>query len=168
MYPFSARWRRDLASKRDTVTLGSDPTPRLLRSVAAPHFGSAPRRKPGRQPVFCGLGLLCAAVLLVQAGNAQTPSLPLVAGVDLQPLAAQLKRLTEALDSLGAPLSPAEQQALQTAVGKSDANEATEEIQRILDAHCLVFVTINPEIASRQPRPGSAGIRPRMAGGLFS
>jgi hypothetical protein len=39
-----------------------------------------------------------------------------VSGVELQPLAAQVKRMTEALDYLGAPLSPAKQQALEAAM----------------------------------------------------
>jgi hypothetical protein len=39
-------------------------------------------------------------------------ALPEVSGVELQPLAAQVKRVTEALDYLGAPLSPAKQPAL--------------------------------------------------------
>ena len=48
-----------------------------------------------------GFGAQCAAA-----------ALPEVSGVELQPLAAQVKRVTEALDYLGAPLSPAKQQAL--------------------------------------------------------
>jgi hypothetical protein len=82
--------------------------------------------------------------LAVQA--AEPPALPLVSSVELQPLAAQVKRVTEALDSLGEPLTAAEQSALDAAASSGDAARAAAEIQRVLDPHCLVGVTINPEM----------------------
>ena len=69
-------------------------------------------------------------------------ALPEVSGVELQPLAAQVKRVTEALDYLGAPLSFAKQQALEASMTMSDKAAATRSIQKILDPLCLVSVEI--------------------------
>src|ERR1035441_3657842 len=73
-------------------------------------------------------------------------ALPEVSGVELQPLVAQAKRLTEALEYLGAPLSPENQQALEAAMAMADERAATRGIQEVLDPQCLVSVTINPEM----------------------
>jgi hypothetical protein len=71
--------------------------------------------------------------------------LPLVSNVDLQPLAAQVKRLIEATDLLGSPFSNADKRALDAAINGSDPAAAVNTLQRILDRHCLVGVDINPE-----------------------
>jgi hypothetical protein len=65
--------------------------------------------------------------------------------VELQPLIAQVKRLVEAMDYLGAPLSPADKQALDKAISESDQARAVRAIQDVLDKFCLVEVDINPE-----------------------
>src|ERR1041384_2248674 len=69
-----------------------------------------------------------------EAASAQT--LPMVSGVELQPLSAQVKRVAEALDYLGAPLSSAERQALEAAMSKTDEALATAAMQSVLDRHC--------------------------------
>ena len=74
------------------------------------------------------------------------PSLPLVSGVELQPLAAQTRRLVEALDSVGAPLSADERAALDSAISSPDAEAAVRRIQEVLDPHCVAGVNINPEM----------------------
>src|SRR5947208_2185891 len=73
---------------------------------------------------------------------AEPPVLPMVSGVELQPLSAQVKRVTEALDSLGAPLSESERRALDSAFAMTDPEQAGAEIQRVLDVHCLAGVDI--------------------------
>ena len=78
--------------------------------------------------------------------RAQTAELPLVTTVEFQPLAAQVKRVVEALDYLGAPLAPEERRTLDAALASNDAATGTQTIQRVLDGHCLVGVTINPEM----------------------
>ena len=85
-------------------------------------------------------------VILSSAHAAAQRDLPLVTGVEPQPLAAQVKRLVEALDYLGSPLSSAERQALEAASSKSDTAAAIADIQNILDPHCLVGLNINPEM----------------------
>jgi hypothetical protein len=51
-------------------------------------------------------------VVALLAVSARAADLPRVKKVDLQPLAAQAKRVVDALDFLGAPLSDADEQAL--------------------------------------------------------
>jgi hypothetical protein len=100
--------------------------------------------------------LACVASQLCLGAQDTAAALPEVGGVELQPLAAQVKRLTEALDYLGAPLAPAKQKALEAAMAMADEKAATRTIQAILDPLCLVSVNINPEMrvkAAQGPAP---------------
>jgi hypothetical protein len=81
------------------------------------------------QLLSASLAVLCLALPLCGA------DLPVVSKVDLQPLAAQAGRVADALEYLGAPLSPAERQALKDA-------KSVEAIQQVLDPHCLFGVTV--------------------------
>jgi hypothetical protein len=65
--------------------------------------------------------------------------------VDLQPLSAQAARVADALDKLGAPLSPEDRNALDAAPKESDPAKGVAAIERVLDPHCLLLVQINPE-----------------------
>jgi hypothetical protein len=82
---------------------------------------------------------------------------PTVVAVELQPLAAQVTRLLEALKYLGAPLPESDRLAIQAAIATPDERAATSQIQKILDRHCLLDVHINPEsrvrVAQGQARP---------------
>jgi hypothetical protein len=89
---------------------------------------------------------LVLAVPACLPAAAEPPSLPVISGVELQPLTAQVKRVTEALESLGAPLSESERRALDLAFSMTNAEQAGAEIQRVLDGHCLAGVDINPEM----------------------
>lgn len=100
-------------------------------------------------PVLFAWTSILILALATRGGPAapiEPSALPLVAGVELQPLAAQAQRVAEALESLGAPLSASERQGLDAAMSKTDAEEAGAEIQRILDPHCLASIDINPEM----------------------
>ena len=78
--------------------------------------------------------------------------LPLVDGVELQPLAAQVRRVTETLTVLGQPLPESQRVRLAKALGaKSDA-EGVRAIQEIFDPLCLVGIAINPESRVRSVR----------------
>jgi hypothetical protein len=70
---------------------------------------------------------------------------PLVEGVELQPLAAQVERVVQALETLGAPLTKEQRKELDEALNEGDHEEAVAGIQRVLDPLCLVRVQINPE-----------------------
>src|SRR5262245_55227681 len=110
-------------------------------------LGSA-RTKPTRIPMMlrrtlsgAGMSLACALLSSNLCTFGAVP-LPIVKGVEAQPLAAQVTRLTEALAYLGEPLPAAEIEALTAAAKAGDA----EKIQSLLDAHCLFGVNINPEM----------------------
>jgi hypothetical protein len=79
-----------------------------------------------------GLGLV-----LGRSGPARAED-PDVVDVEAQPLAANARRLREALEFLGRPLPPEASAALERA---TDARA----IQRLLDPHVLLVVSINPE-----------------------
>jgi len=89
--------------------------------------------------------LIGSVMLLWHASINAAPAAPLVKGVEWQPLAAQVERLFEALDYLGAPVSSiikTEFEQLQQ--GKGD-EAAVEKVQKLLDPLCLLLVEINPE-----------------------
>ena len=67
------------------------------------------------------------------------------APVALQPLAQQARRVETTLAFLGQPLTPAERQAIDGAVGMADETEAAARLQQILDAHVIAHVHVNAE-----------------------
>ncbi|MBI3879986.1 MAG: CehA/McbA family metallohydrolase [Verrucomicrobia bacterium] len=91
------------------------------------------------------LALVLLPAALPTAAHAQSAP-PLVGNVELQPLAAQVHRLIEALDYLGEPFSAADRAALEKAMSSTDAAEATESLQKTLDARVLFAVNISPEM----------------------
>lgn len=72
-------------------------------------------------------------------------TLPLVGGVEWQPLKAQVIRVVQALDMLGSPLTAEQQKELDSALAMTDEAEAVKAVQRVLDPLCLAAVNINPE-----------------------
>jgi hypothetical protein len=71
--------------------------------------------------------------------------LPLVPGVELQPLAAQVERVVQALELTGSALPEDQQSAIRAALSGTDEAAAVKKIQQLLDPLCLVGVQINPE-----------------------
>lgn len=71
---------------------------------------------------------------------------PTVTNVDLQPLKAQARRVVEAMNHLGFPLSESEQQELDAAFAEEHVGTARESIQHVLDRRALFGVHINPEM----------------------
>src|SRR5262249_38858220 len=108
-----------------TFQLGQRPSP--------PH----PRRPPPMSARHVALVLLLALPAATPAAE-----LPKVTKVDFQPLAAQVKRLGDALDYLGSPLPEADRAALKAALGNADRDKAILAIQDVLDAHCLAGVRL--------------------------
>ena len=90
--------------------------------------------------IVCIPGLLA---LLVTPGL--TADLPLVGEIEQQPLVAATKRLIEALEFVGSPVSAEQKSALQAAMKDTNAVASAKAIQKILDPMCLVAVTINAE-----------------------
>jgi hypothetical protein len=85
-----------------------------------------------------------AVAAAASCGQAAEP-LPTVADVELQPLAAQVKRVSQALATLGQPLTDEQQAALDKALEATDPAAGGEAIQQALDPLCLALVHINPE-----------------------
>lgn len=79
------------------------------------------------------------------AESEKAPALPLVRGVESQPLKAQARRIAQALELLGNPLDSEARAALDKALDEPDADTAAKQIQRVFDPLCLVAVDINAE-----------------------
>lgn len=98
------------------------------------------------QPFTKGMFMRCLVLsLLVGTSVLSLQALPIVTNVDVQPLSAQVTRVVQALDYLGAPLSRAEIKELEEAPSLPAA-KAVEKIQTVLDRHALFGVSINPEM----------------------
>src|SRR5437870_5183147 len=101
------------------------------------------------QPRFPSAVLV--AFFFAAAAQAQTVE---VVDVDGQPLAANVQRLLQALDSLGAPLPADKTAALEEAAKARDA----KKIQALLDPHVLVVVSLNPESRVKAARGPAAAV----------
>src|SRR5262249_31867044 len=88
---------------------------------------------------------LAPFLLLALPASLPAADLPKVTKVDFQPLAAQVKRLLDALDYLGNPLPEADRKALNDARNSKDKADAVAAIQTVLDKHCLAGVTIGED-----------------------
>ena len=86
-----------------------------------------------------------AAVLTLSATLLPAQELSKVEKVETQPLIAQVTRVIEAMDYLGAPMSAADKRDLQNAINQTDNARAIRDIQSVLDKYCLFDVGINPE-----------------------
>jgi hypothetical protein len=89
--------------------------------------------------------LLGALVQTAGIGSARAEDLPVVIDVDLQPLAAQILRVVEALEILGQPLAPADKSKIDKAIDSADPKAGVQMLQEIVDRHCLIGIDINPE-----------------------
>jgi hypothetical protein len=79
---------------------------------------------------------------LVLTPDAQAAVLPVVRNIEFQPLAAQVKRVLEALDYIGSPYTGIERQAIDAALVQGDSFL----LQQRMDVRCLVGIHINPEM----------------------
>lgn len=100
-------------------------------------------------------GLILASPLLAQ------DDVPLVASVEGQPLAANSKRIIQALEFLGSPLADETVAAIKQAAGKRDA----KELQQLLDRHVLFVVSLNPEV---RVKVGRGPAKPILQKGGFT
>lgn len=87
-----------------------------------------------------GLVLLLLLPAMISAQQA-----PKVDQVELQPLTAQVSRLIEAMDYLGAPIKQADRETLEKAGNEADQMKARRSVQDTLDKYCLFDIHINPE-----------------------
>ena len=70
---------------------------------------------------------------------------PIITGLERQPFVAATRRLVEAIDFAGAPLSEEVITKLQSAMVSTDDRAAIRDIQEILDPLCLAMININAE-----------------------
>ena len=96
--------------------------------------------------------VLVAIIFVVASASFAAAKRSEDAGVEIQPLAAQVRRLVEALEYLGEPFSPAERLALERASEQEDAARAVAGMRAVLDARSLFFVEISPESRVRVTR----------------
>ncbi|MGE0759148.1 MAG: hypothetical protein AB7O38_19180, partial [Pirellulaceae bacterium] len=99
------------------------------------------------------------SLLIGTCGAAGADELAIVAGVESQPLKAQVRRLVSSLELLGEPL-PAERRAtLEAALAEMDDARAVRDLQQALDPLCLLGVSINPESRVKVARgPAAASL----------
>ena len=95
--------------------------------------------RPVRVFSLVALLFLCSTSEVTKAQE-----LPPIEGVEKQPLVAQVRRLVEALEFVGQPLSKSEQAALEKAY-EMPAAKAVDAIQKVLGRRVLCAVNINPE-----------------------
>jgi hypothetical protein len=88
--------------------------------------------------------------MLLVAGAVRAEALP-----ELQPFAAQLRRVAEALTAAGAPLTEAQRAALDSALAETNAALAVAKADAVLAPRTLVLVDINPEMRVKAA-PGPA------------
>jgi hypothetical protein len=107
---------------------------------------------------------VAAVLLLLLPGPLRAEELPLIGEAEWGPLREHVRALVKALDDAGAPLPDDDARRLRDllAAEPADAAEAARAAQRLLDAHCLVGVHINPESrvkALRGPRDARLTLR---------
>src|SRR5690349_4500601 len=76
------------------------------------------------------LGFL--SCIAANRSSAAEPALPRVTDVELQPLVAQARRVVQALDLLGSPLTKGEQEALDRAYSATDSAAGVAGVQDVL------------------------------------
>jgi hypothetical protein len=102
------------------------------------------------------------ACLSAAPADTARPGLPEVEGVAWKDLREHTRRLLEALEKEGQPLPARTGRAVRSLLAKepADPDMAAGEVQRLLDAHCLLGVDINPESRVKAVRgPASARLR---------
>lgn len=96
--------------------------------------------------LFILISLAVCVVASAQHEHHQTVALlPMISGVEPQPLLAQAIRLKEALSFLGSSLSKEDEKHLEQLQNGLLSPETVEAVQHILDPYCLAMVNINPE-----------------------
>jgi hypothetical protein len=101
---------------------------------------------------------ILVAALLFSSRVAHAQELSPIA-VEGQPIAENARRLLQALDFLGSPLDPKTIQALDSSIKQRDA----ARIQKVLDPHVVVLVSISPEARVKAKR-GPAAVTLQQGG----
>lgn len=86
-----------------------------------------------------------AVVFWLQPSQSIGEELEPVPDLPAQPLAAQIRRVVEALEFVGQPLPEEAREAIEARVERLDDPTTPIALQRLLDPLCLAEITINPE-----------------------
>src|SRR5260370_14128192 len=100
-----------------------------------------------------------ALIILLAIARALAAQAPEPVAVEGQPLANNVKRLLEALESLGAPFHQEKKDAFEAAIKERDA----AKLQKLLDRHVSVVVSLSPEARVKAKR-GPGYVRLQQAG----
>ena len=92
------------------------------------------------------LAALVVIFFVVRSVRAET-TLPLVEEVEWEPFREQCRQLMKALDKIGEPVPAETVRSVQMLLDKKadDPRAAVRVVQKLLDAQCLLAVSINPE-----------------------
>src|SRR5688572_24905286 len=85
------------------------------------------------------------AGVFLALGTGRADELPKVAGAEIQPLVAQVWRLTEALSFLGSGRLTEGIKRIKKLRDQPAREDVADSLQKILDPYCLAMVRINPE-----------------------
>lgn len=86
----------------------------------------------------------CVVLSLLASATAAQSDLPTAGDVSWKALRADVRHLLDALDDMKSPLVAATKRELRALLAKKP-DDATAAVQKLLDAHCLLAVSINPE-----------------------
>jgi len=103
--------------------------------------------------------IVVAMALACMAAMAGEPAaLPLVADAEFEDLRGQCQRIMQSLEEMKSPLPADTAKALQLLVrdGSKDPVNSVEKMQKLLDASCLIGVSINPESRVKAARGAAA------------
>lgn len=92
----------------------------------------------------CGAVFAILVTTVLSSALADDPA-PVTVGVERQPFVAATRRLVEAIEFAGAPLSDDVRKKIDEASALPDDAAAVKQLQLILDPLCLAFVNINAE-----------------------
>ena len=123
------------------------------------HLMQRPMIRPTGRCAIGWLALVASACGLAGKESATPQPPPVAVAVDAQPLAANVQRVIEALNHLGAPLPSPLVADLERAGQARDA----KKVQEVLDRHVLLTVHVNPESRVRVLR-GAAQASLQQAG----
>lgn len=90
-------------------------------------------------------GLVSIVACLLLWNSTARAEVPLVADVEPQPLKAQVRRVVDALEFLGEPLTAEQRVLLNRALAETNPQAAVRQLQELLDPLVLATVNINPE-----------------------
>ena len=111
---------------------------------------------------------LAVGTLLVGTTLSLSALPPIVPIGDLQPFQAQIRRVIDALERVGAPITGAERAALDSALAESHPEMSAAKLQAVLDHRVLALVHVNPEMRVKvvwmksQPELMEGGWRPYL------